>query len=141
MADQRNQGQVPGAQPPSQQMADNKNQPNQPSQQSKEGGNFDAVIKDGVLAEDWMLRVTAFDESLRALPTVAFAGAGTDPNARTGLEAFQAARAAFHEVAERRMEDLQQALSGIEDSRKALRVYLDAARRAAMEPHYINRGY
>ena len=98
-------------------------------------------LKDGVLAEDWMLRVTAFDESLRALPTVAFAGAGTDPNARTGLEAFHAARAAFHEVAERRMEDLQQALSGIEDSRKALRVYLDAARRAAMEPHYINRGY
>ena len=55
MADQRNQGQVPGAQPPSQQMADNKNQPNQPSQQSKEGGNFDTVIKDGVLAGEMIM--------------------------------------------------------------------------------------
>ena len=54
MADARNQGQVPGQQKPSQQQADNKQQ-NQPSQQSKEGGNFDTKLVDGVLGADAIL--------------------------------------------------------------------------------------
>ena len=54
MADSRNQGKVPGQQKPSQQNADNKQQ-NQPSQQSKEGGNFDMKLVDGVLGADAIL--------------------------------------------------------------------------------------
>ena len=54
MADSRNQGQVPGQQKPSPQMADNKKQ-NQPSQESKEGGNFDMKLADGVLGADAIL--------------------------------------------------------------------------------------
>lgn len=54
MADSRNQGQVPGQQKPPQQMADKKQQ-NQPSQESKEGGNFDTKLADGVLGADAIL--------------------------------------------------------------------------------------
>ncbi|MBX7209249.1 MAG: hypothetical protein K1X78_13105 [Verrucomicrobiaceae bacterium] len=54
MADARNQGKVPGQQKSSPQMADNKKQ-NQPSQQSKEGGNFDTNLQDGVLGAETVL--------------------------------------------------------------------------------------
>lgn len=54
MADARNQGKVPGQQKQSPQMADNK-KPNQPSQQSKEGGNFDTNLQDGVLGANAVL--------------------------------------------------------------------------------------
>lgn len=54
MADARNQGKVPGQQKQSPQMADNK-KPNQPSQQSKEGGNFDTNLQDGVLGAQAVL--------------------------------------------------------------------------------------
>lgn len=54
MADARNQGKVPGQQKSSPQMADNKKQ-NQPSQQSKEGGNLDTNLQDGVLGAETVL--------------------------------------------------------------------------------------
>jgi hypothetical protein len=57
MASQRNQGQVPGSQQPSQQMAQNQQQAPKSSspQQSKEGGNFETTLQDGVLGKDVIL--------------------------------------------------------------------------------------
>lgn len=50
MAQSRNQGQVPGSQPSQQNMAQNSSQPNQDSQSTNDGGNFQTVIKEGELA-------------------------------------------------------------------------------------------
>ena len=61
MADQRNQGQTPGAQQPSasQQTAQNQNQQSQQqsqaTSQSKEGGDIQAMLKDGVLGTELIL--------------------------------------------------------------------------------------
>ena len=57
MANQRNQRQVPGSQQPSQQMAQNQQQAPKSSspQQSKEGGNFETTLQDGVLGKDVIL--------------------------------------------------------------------------------------
>ncbi len=62
MADQRNQGQTPGAQPPkaSQQTAQNPNQqgqpqPSQATAASKDGGDLQAALKEGVLGTELIL--------------------------------------------------------------------------------------
>ncbi len=61
MADQRNQGQTPGSQQPnaSQQMAQNpgpgQQQKSQSTAQSKEGGDLQAMLKDGVLGTEMIL--------------------------------------------------------------------------------------
>ncbi|MBV6501746.1 MAG: hypothetical protein CJBNEKGG_04264 [Prosthecobacter sp.] len=61
MADQRNQGQTPGSQQPSasQQTAQNQNQQSQQqsqaTSQSKEGGDIQAMLKDGVLGTELIL--------------------------------------------------------------------------------------
>lgn len=50
MAQSRNQGQVPGSQQNQQNMAQKDSPPSQNSEQSSEGGNFQAVVKEGELA-------------------------------------------------------------------------------------------
>jgi hypothetical protein len=62
MADQRNQGQTPGSPPPnaSQQTAQNQNQqgqpqPSQATAQSKDGGDLQAALKEGVLGTELIL--------------------------------------------------------------------------------------
>jgi hypothetical protein len=62
MADQRNQGQTPGAQQPnaSQQTAQNQNQqgqpqPSQATAASKDGGDLQAALKEGVLGTELIL--------------------------------------------------------------------------------------
>jgi hypothetical protein len=60
MADQRNQGQTPGSQQPGQPQMAQGQQPGQQQQsqsttQSKEGGDLQAMLKDGVLGTEMIL--------------------------------------------------------------------------------------